>query len=283
MPELPEVETMVHRLQKWNGWTIEDAKITIPTGSNAEPRFLPDKEYHEILGQPINGIYRRGKHIVFLLSNGALLAHNAMSGYWDSADEPWTFDYVEGQRVASDSDVRVTFKLNPPTSYQINGDYRFLRFHDARMFGSIHFLNPEQLAQKLSTIGPEALETDHLYEPSAVMTEGRFVDEMKKSKQPIKVTIMDQRRIAGVGNIYASEACWVASIDPRRAANSLSEFELAKIFVSIVYVLQEALDRDLAYDDLFVYGKTECKTCKEPLLVEDLKGRSTYRCPTCQT
>ena len=117
MPEMPEVEVMTQNLQKFVGKTIKE--ITI----DKNKRYLGPDQIVKTLGQKINGVFRRGKFMVFMLEHGAILAHNAMSGYWDTVDTPWTFDYVEGKRVSKDSDVRAMFLLE---------DGRVIRFHDAR-------------------------------------------------------------------------------------------------------------------------------------------------------
>ena len=111
MPEMPEVETMVQRLQNWRGWRITDVKIDARMSAKAAKKFLPGDEYNSVIGQAVVDVYRRGKFIIFMTSSGAILAHNAMSGYWDMLEDPWTFDYVEGDRTSKDTDVRVMFKL----------------------------------------------------------------------------------------------------------------------------------------------------------------------------
>jgi formamidopyrimidine-DNA glycosylase len=274
IPEMPEVETMVERLQRYSGKTISAADI------ENNDRYLRPAEIARLLGQRIGGVFRRGKFIIFMLDRGSLLCHNAMSGYWDDADDPWSFDYVEGGRAATESDVRASFIIHDPTWPLLTAQR--LRFHDSRKFGQLRYLEPDDLALKLSSLGPEAVGGRYLYEPSAVMTEDRFIETFQKLRQPIKAALMDQSKIAGIGNIYASEACWSALVDPRRPANDLDDDELDTLFACSKAVLRDALDRKLDYSELSVYRRNSCDSCGSRIVHEKLKGRSTYYCPRCQ-
>lgn len=276
MPEMPEVETMVQRLQSWKGWRITDVEIDARMSSKAAKKFLPGDEYNSVIGQSIIDVFRRGKFIVFMTSSGAILAHNAMSGYWDMLEDPWTFDYVEGQRASTGADVRVVFKL------ECFGEEKTLRFHDARMFGSVRFMDPTQLAQKLSKLGPEADHTPNLYEPVQVLTNEHFNALCSEHQKSIKELLMNQDKIAGVGNIYAAEACWLAQIDPHRESDSLRVEECNALFLAVRSVLRQALERRLDYGGLKVYRRERCERCDHPISADKIKGRSTYWCFRCQ-
>ena len=283
MPELPEVETMVGRLQGIVGWTVIGSTVDGRMSEKARKKYLPGVEQFDLNGQKITGVYRRGKFIVFMTTSGALLSHNAMSGYWDAADEPWTFDYVEGKREAGPSDVRVTLKLKPHDDiFAIISGWKELRFHDARMFGSLHYVDPARLAEKLSELGPDAIDTPNLYEPRCYLTTFRSLEEVLDTKKPLKEALMDQGRVAGIGNIYAAEALWAARLSPHRSARSLNHDEFDSLFSSIRSVLEQALERKLNYDGLKVYRRKVCPRCQSPITAEKLKGRTTHWCPTCQ-
>lgn len=275
MPEMPEVETMTGRLQRCVGLTIQSATNT--TGSD---RYLPGGDIEKINGQKINGVYRRGKFIVFMLDKGGLLCHNAMSGYWDSTDSPWTFDYVEGDRSPGTSDIRATITLANPEAPLLTA--HTARFHDARKFGSLKYLNAEDLAVKLSAVGPEVLSWKYSYEPIEVIAREQFGDVFKKVKKPIKVALMEQNRVAGLGNIYAAEACWIAKIDPRKMANSLTTQQFEDLHEACRGVLEDAMNRKLDYSGLKIYRRRICPVCRSDVQKEKLAGRSTYFCPSCQ-
>ncbi len=274
MPEMPEVETMVDRLQRWVGYNIV-------TADGRHERYLPGNERVFATGQRINGIFRRGKFIIFMLERGALLCHNAMSGYWDSEDDRWTFDYVEGGRTSSDDDIRACLLLCPAGKV-LSEEGRNVFFHDARKFGSLRYVEPEELTEKLSRLGPEADHTTWMYEPAELMTPVKFVATLEKSGLPVKELLMEQEKIAGVGNIYASEACFHAQINPLRPASGLSEEEQLALFLSIRSVLRQALERRLDYGGLKIYRREKCPKCGDKTATQKMKGRTTYWCPTCQ-
>lgn len=273
---------MCSRLQPYIGWRI--AVTTLDQRAVHLDRYLPGAELPDHLGQIITGVFRRGKHLVIALERGALLCHNAMSGYWDTFERPWSFDYVEGKRLSKESDVRVAIMIEAPGELQDGSSTRMLRFHDARKFGSLRYVTPEQLAEKLSRLGPDALRTPCLYEPTATMTAEQFAATFsagRASGHPIKAALMEQDMIAGAGNIYAAEACWLAKIDPRRKGETLGEQELRLLFSSVRLVLQSALDRKLDYGGLNIYRRKKCG-CGAETKTEKLVGRTTTWCPACQ-
>lgn len=266
---------MVDRLRRWNGWRIKDVKVDPRMTPKAAAKYLPGDEYNNVIGQGITDVLRRGKFIIFMTSSGALLCHNAMSGYWDSTIEPWTFDYVEGDRKPGENDVRVELMV------ECMNDVWTLRFHDARMFGSLHFVNPSQLAAKLDKLGPEALNTKHVYQPDKMLTRFSF-QEACKSKKQIKEVMCEQERMTGIGNIYSVEALWRAKINPHRPANSLTPDEQADLLIRIREVLREAIDRKLDYSGLQVYRRQRCPECLAAIRHGKLKGRTIHWCPECQ-
>ena len=280
MPEMPEVSVMVDRLQKYVGWNVEEIQGD-PVRSTKERYASASFTGRDV---KIKGIFRRGKFIIFMLDDFALLCHNAMSGFWDAQSEPWTFDYVEGQRKSKMSDVRAHVKLRRSQQNEA-AEYETLLFHDARKFGYLKILSPEQLAKKISELGPEADHTDNLYEPTQVITEHDF-SEMCRTKRLIKDVLMDQKCLAGVGNIYASEALWTASISPSRPADTLpvvGHSSRLSLFLGVRSVLRQALERRLDYSGLRVYRRKNCERCSGKILNTKIKGRSTYWCPECQT
>jgi len=131
------------------------------------------------------------------------------------------------------------------------------------------------------------------------LTLEEFSEILVKSKKPIKILLMDQTKMAGVGNIYANDALWLAMINPRKQANKLLNYQIIKLLKSIEKVLKEGIKRggasELAYvapdgseghyqDFTLVYGREgePCKVCKTPIEKIKLGGRGTYFCPVCQ-
>lgn len=267
---------MTQRLQKFVGYSI------VTADGRGGARYLPGNEKVFVTGQTINGIFRRGKFMVFMLDRGAILAHNAMSGYWDTEDERWTFDYVEGKRDSKDTDIRCCFLLCPPGEIlSLSGVNVF--FHDARKFGYLRYYEPAELATKLSKLGPEVMTTPSAYIP-VVMDLSTFKYRANRYKKTIKEFLMNQEMIAGVGNIYAAEALWMAKVDPARAAQSLTSDEQETVLECTKVAVDDALRRGLDYSGLFVYRQKMCMSfgCNTKIQKKKIAGRSTYFCPSCQ-
>ncbi len=217
-----------------------------------------------LLGLPakVEGLLRRGKHIVFALPKKLLVIHLRMSGRlaWD-----------EGRDIPKHTRLILEFP---------HGRVLFI---DPRRLGTVEVM--EEFSEEL---GPDAL------------GDLSFLDEaLGKSKAPIKVWLLDQRNIAGLGNIYAAEALFLAGIDPRRPASSLKPAEIARLKEAIHHVLSEALAAmgttlsDGAYRTPAgeagdyaprVYGREglPCPVCATPIERVELGGRGTYFCPRCQ-
>ncbi len=259
MPELPEVETIVRGLRKM----VTGA--TVEKLQVIDPRIsLPEKK---IIGKVISTVERRGKYIVFRLSpSGSLIFHLRMSGR--------------------------LLRVCPAGE----GQYSRLVLHLDT--GVIRFVNPRKLGTvEFSDNGfPHDLGVDPL-DPE--FTDNRLKSILHSSRMPIKVLLLDQHKIAGLGNIYSAEALWRARIDPRRPANTITAGEARALHRGIVSVLQEAIDHmgttfsDYRDSDgnkggfqnyLAVYGKEgrKCPRCGTEIVRIKQGGRSTYLCPGCQ-
>lgn len=268
MPELPEVEaiagvaarhcigqqimvTRVRRQPKNEAYFGNGlGMFTFPTGAT------------------ITRVYRRGKHVLFELQGGGawIDCHNAMTGYWDYVDDPWTFDYVEGPRNAADH-VRVQLCLE-------NG--RVLQFHDARFFGRL------QVVYAPPQVGPELINTPHGLPGAPVVTLPDFARWILGEPRPVKVALMDQSRLAGIGNIYANEACHVAGIDPSTPGQRLDPSLVPALLEALRYVVDLRIP-DIDYSSLLVYRRADCGSCGSSIVRTELAKRSTFSCPRCQS
>lgn len=280
MPELPEVDKMVSKLREWTKDYQHIGMSQVLRGD-----YLPGDISNSCLGD-IENIYRVGKFIIFDMKDKHIVCHNAMSGFWDTEDDPWTFDYVEGKRTANDRDVRVKLKLiplggGPP------GKVRTLRFHDARLFGSLKVVQGKFEQKKFcdeKRLGPDAIKTEYAPPERDTFNTLDLAVAVGGSKKPIKSIIMNQANVAGVGNIYASEALYLAQIHPERPGNTLVGDEVYGLFLSIQHVLKSAIERDLHYgDNLKVYRRKRCVNCMgRSISTVKIDGRSTYFCAGCQ-
>lgn len=259
MPELPEVEEAMQRLRSAvEGKTIAKARALHP----ALERQFPAASARRIRQRTIVRIERRGKHQLLHLDSGATLhAHFRMNGDWLLT----TID------VPVDRFTRAMIELTDGTRIELN-DRRALSALSLHAKGE----NP------LPSLGMEA------NDPSLDAEYLRVA--LKSRRGPIKPALMDQKVIAGLGNIYAAESLWKAMISPRAIASSLSKARLEKLAAAIHATL-EAEDRapgrytDTEGRERFqVYDREgeECSRCGTSIKRIPQAGRSTYYCPKCQ-
>jgi formamidopyrimidine-DNA glycosylase len=296
MPELPEVETLVRRLRgPLIGRTIEEVTIY---WKRTVARPAP-KEFARLLrSYTIQAIDRRAKYLVLTLVGAGLPVSRAMHGraagrapaqgnrlaQGDREGAPLHFLLIHlkmsGKLSVVDDNApvekhdRVVFHLD-------NGQQ--LRFNDVRKFGKMWVvIDP---AEVTGSIGPEPLAT--------AFNLPKFRALVQSRSGVIKPLLLNQTFLAGVGNIYADEALWLAKIHPLRKADSLSEAEIAALYRSIRKVLWQAIEDEGtdAGDDVIegdyaprVYGREgkPCYRCHQPLHKIVIGQRGTHFCPQCQ-
>lgn len=279
MPELPEVETMVAYLRER---AIDGEIVDVRIHRNPKGRYLGNIGVaFGLKGQILHTVSRRGKYMIFHLSSGLMVAHNAMSGYWDIKNDEWCFDYVEGSRTSKENDVRVEFDVRGPEITKT------IRFHDARLFGSLKYYPVRSIEEihALTKLGPEPIDTTNIdLTADKSKKNWNILDAvcMFNQKVEIKHALMDQEAVVGFGNIYAVEALYIAGIDPFRLTKTLTTDEWQDLFLAGRAVLQAALDRKLDYSGLNIYRRKLCPACQGLVTKKDLRGRSTYFCSSCQ-
>ena len=265
MPELPEVETERTRLaaviegKKIRSARIDDARLTRPDDPAAVAAVLT--------GDRVDAVERRGKYIVVRLASGnALLVHLRMTGgfrYEPASHERAVLELVGGGRIA---------------------------YRDTRRFGTWLLTDTED-ADRIIAVknGPEPLERGFTTEFLAGRLAGRTA--------PLKAAILDQRTVAGLGNIYADESLWHSRLHPQRPAGELSLEEIAVLREAIRKALKLGIKRGGAtlYDQAYaggsmqkefrVYGRggEPCERCGTPISKTVVGGRGTSFCPQCQT
>lgn len=271
MPELPEVETIVRGLRDdIVGRVFVSVTLTWPRQLVTPD---PDEFAVRLSGQRVFELNRRGKYLVFQLAQDALLIHLKMTG------RLYVVDHYAPD-IAEDRWVRVVFSLD-------NG--REMRFSDARKFGRLYLVR--QADEVTGALGPEPLSDDFTLEV--------FSASVLRRQTTIKLLLLDQHTIAGIGNIYADEALWEARIDPRRKANTLNGREIQVLYTAIRRVLQKGIDYEGASVDWYrkadggegssqnyfnVYDRAGelCTRCGTSLTKIRLGQRGTHFCPTCQ-
>jgi len=282
MPELPEVETVLRGISPiLEGNQIDYAQVNRPDLRRPFPKNLAKR----LKNRKINFLHRRSKYILIDLSDGeTLLMHLGMSGrIMISQKVAGTFHHNKTQSQKHDH-----FVLHLKDNHQ-------LTFNDPRRFGVIDLLRTEtlELNSMLSQIGPEPL--------SNRFNEAYFVSIMRLKKTNIKSALLDQRIVAGLGNIYVCEALFRAGISPKRQALRISHKKLSSLVPIIKEILVEAISsggsslRDFrnASGDLGffqhsfdVYGRedqacynTECDSKIKRIMQA---GRSSFYCSNCQ-
>jgi formamidopyrimidine-DNA glycosylase len=271
MPELPEVETVAADLRP----LLAGAQFVV--GHILWPRTLaepaPDLLNASLAGRQVLDIGRRGKYLLIHLDpSAALIFHLRMTGQLDVV--------ADGAPLLSGPHLRAWFEL---------ADGRRLAFTDARKFGRVWLV--DDVARVVGKLGPEPLDGFFTPELLAERLAGRRV--------AIKALLLDQTVVAGIGNIYADEALFLAGIHPLRPAVSLTEAEIGRLCEGIRFVLRESVDvrgtmlRDYrtpygqagAYQNrLRVYQQTghPCPRCGAAVERIRVTQRSTHFCPRCQ-
>jgi len=287
MPELPEVETIRLGLQKYLvGCKIIDIKIRVPK--------LFVGSVKQIIGAKIIGLKRIGKGLIIELDNNFVLAvHLKMTGqlvYSDSKTKGLALSAKIGGTTLPSKYSHIIFKLK--TKNEKRKADAYLYYNDLRRFGWIKVVKKDQLMQIpfFKEMGPE---------PFKDLTLEKFEKIISASNLAIKVLLMDQKKIGGIGNIYANDALFEAKIDPQRKTKALTDTEIKKLYNSILKVLQKALDYGGSSDENYVnalgqegnyqnhtlvYGREgeKCKSCGGIIEKIKLGGRGTYFCPACQ-
>jgi formamidopyrimidine-DNA glycosylase len=292
MPELPEVETVVRDLApQLSGRRVESVQVT------ADPAILarliryptPGRFIRRMQGRTIRTVERRGKYIVMPLDDPAairaaesrngeaqrFIVHLGMTGHlrvWEPEEAPVKHTHF---RARLDSGVE-------------------LRYDDQRQFGRLLLGRQAELVAARAfpgRLGPEPIHGD--------LTEAQFAELVKARRRSVKSALLDQSFLAGVGNIYADEACFRAGIRPSRWTHRLTARERRALYSAIQEVLENSIAargssvidyvdafgvRGSNQEKLLVYGRAgePCLTCGTPLRGTRLAGRGTVYCRRCQ-
>ena len=287
MPELPEVETV----RRWLDGAVPGARIDHVTLRRPDLRYpIPVAEVQALVGRSVVAVRRRAKYLLLDCSPAgagpSLLVHLGMTGRLfveEGADDPAWRPHEH---------ARIRLRRGDATLW--------LRYQDARRFGAIDVVAAGQGHKLLDSLGLEPF--DPAFNAAALFADAHGL------RSSVKALLMDGHRLVGVGNIYASEACWRARVHPGRPAGSLTLAECEALVPAIRAVLQEAIDaggttlRDFVGGDsnpgyfqqrLDVYARDgqPCTRCVSAFASADaapriersvLANRATFHCPRCQ-
>jgi formamidopyrimidine-DNA glycosylase len=274
VPELPEVEVVRRGLAPvLEGATI--VRATILDHRLTRPHD-PVLVAVELVGERITSIGRRGKYLLWRLASGrTLVVHLRMTG---------SLRHGQAGTLPDDPYRRALLVLDDGVE---------VAYRDVRRFGTWELLEPgEEAAYLASRLGPEPLGARFDAASLGRVLAGR--------KAPVKAVLLDQRRVAGIGNIYADEALWRARVHPRRPAGSLDLDEVRRLHRTVRTVLRRGIElqgstlRDYTtpggegggmQHEFKVYGRggEPCERCGTPIERDVVGGRGTWSCPTCQT
>ena len=278
MPELPEVETMVRGIRdSVVGSTV--TAVTLPECSrkpiSITPRFKSIQK--RVCGTTIVSVDRLAKRVKLTLSSGDLFViEPRMTGLMLLTDAP-TQDHLRFQWTLS-----------------LNNESHDLWFWDRRGLGTIRLYTAQEYSEQLGPrkLGPDALE----------MTPKLWRDQLQKTSRPLKVAMLDQKLVAGIGNLYASEILFRAKLSPQKPANQLSSAECTRLSNSTLSILRKAiqyegstlsdgtyrnaLNRDGSYQNehrVYMKKDTLCPRCHSSEIQRIVQAqRSTFFCPNCQ-
>jgi formamidopyrimidine-DNA glycosylase len=273
VPELPEVETVRRRLEpavvgrRFERIDIHDSRLTRPE----DPLLIAA----ELVGERVTALERRGKYLVFRFESGrGLLVHLRMTGSLRNA---------AGGGLPDDPYRRAVVTLD---------DGSEVGYRDVRRFGTWTLLEPHELEPFLAArLGEEPL--------APGFTARGLAARLANRRAPVKAALLDQRTLAGMGNIYADEALWRARIHPLRPARELEDDEVRRLHRAVRRALEAGLARqgatlrDYAAPDgtagamqheFKVYGREgePCFRCRTPIEKTRAGGRGTWYCPHCQ-
>lgn len=272
MPEMPEVEqvrkTLAHHIENRKIETVEiylERLIKYPT---------PEQFIAGLVGKTITRIGRKGKYLVVHLGEKQqLIVHLRMTGALIAQDS----------KLESPAYAKIKFTLSDGVT---------MWFTDIRTFGTLYLVTDnDHYIDGYETLGPEPLSADLTYEYLAPLA--------AKSRKPIKTFILDQRIIAGLGNIYADECLALSAIKPMRVANTLGETEIKALIEAVNAVIAQGIkNKGTTFRDykdgegnkgsnqnyLLVYGRggEPCKKCGQALSTTKIGGRGTVYCENCQ-
>jgi len=301
MPELPEVETIRRDLAAaiLNRKIVSVSILSPKTASHSVAFFKK-----ELIGRRLTEIDRRGKLLIFHLSPkkvkgtskkpraekiNCLLIHLKMTGQLIYADKK--------NKIAGGHSLNNSTELQELPNKHTRAIIEFdnggqLFFNDLRKFGYLKLVSDAELEKILAAnYGPEPL--------TPAFTLAVFQNAFKKTNVKIKAALLNQKLIAGLGNIYADEVLWAAGINPQRPTQKVTPAEFKKLFVAINQVIGLAIKhRGTTFSDyvdsrgrrgnfskfLKVYGRTgeKCPRCHNSLKKQKIAGRGTHYCPICQ-
>jgi formamidopyrimidine-DNA glycosylase len=300
MPELPEVETIKRQLKEvLVGKTVSEVEVLRTKSFSGDPKSLT--------GRKIGDIQRKSKVIEILFDDNEdmVIVHLKMTGQLIFVKNDEKSQKLKNSKTQDGKiDIKNRIVGGHPTADWVNdlpskhtrivwtfGDGSKLYFNDMRVFGWMKIVSPEKYEKEIRKLAPDVIDKD--------FTAEYLFNLLKKTRKPIKLVLLDQDKIGGLGNIYVNDALFLAGIRPERKADSLGKTVVKKLQVAIIKVINLGIKYGGAsasnyvqvsglggtYQDHFlVYKKdgSKCPKCGEIIKKIKLGGRGTFFCPSCQ-
>lgn len=287
MPELPEVETVrLQLLNKVVGKQIDTVEV-FHSKIVAHDKTIEDR----LRGKTISNIDRVGKLLIFSFTGEAdlfMLAHLKMTGQFFYVDS--TGAISGGGHSMSEAVGREFPHKHSRVAFHFT-DHTTLYFNDMRLFGYTKLATAAEVATARSSFGPEPID------PKFDCT--WFTEKLRNRRTPVKAALLDQKFVAGLGNIYVDEALWRAKVRPMRAANKVTKAEAVALCKATGDVMRESIvvggttfqhfvdtggNNGNFTDYLRVFGQQgkPCSRCGEIIIKTRCAGRGTHYCPRCQ-
>ena len=290
MPELPEVEVTRRRIGK----LLVGRKIARLVTTKPSYFFLtnPRQLQSQLVGRTVVKLERHGKYLLARLDSGAtVLLHLGMTGqlFGEGAKSIRLLRALERGAKGTDEPRRFTPDQHTHLQFEFTDRGPRVFFRDTRKFGKVLFVPPGQSDARLDKLGIDALKANgsHLF------------DAARARKIPIKSLLLDQGVVAGIGNIYADEALFIAGVSPERVARGVDEKACAAIIAAAQQVMRRSIQTggssisdyvnpdgsDGGYqNERRVYGREDepCPRCRTPIVRVVIATRSSHFCPTCQ-
>ena len=272
MPELPEVETVRRQMQHEMG---KNPRIKKWIFHRSDLRFiLPQRDLNSSLGQEIKQISRRAKYILIKLKTASIISHLGMTGSW-----------------RKEVDVHFRRRKHDHVELHLSNGHIWV-YEDPRRFGFIKWIeNDQDLKNEFEELGPEPFLNQ--------MNFDQVVKKFRQSHTEVKIALLNQKLIVGIGNIYASEILFRAKIHPQRTCSSIEISEWDRILKITEEILTQAIESGGSTIQNYkntkgesgafqkqhlVYGKknNSCLHCSKKILCIEQAGRSTFFCQKCQ-
>ena len=270
MPELPEVEIVCRNL---SAMISENEKIKNWLFFRSDLRFkIPKAQLRKIIGVHLKKIKRRAKYILFYFGDYILISHLGMTGEWRQEAAGW----------ARQKHDHLAFEM---------AKNRFFVYKDPRRFGFIEIIKAQDFNERFKLLGVEPLSDETDFDLLTL--------KFKKLKLPIKVALLNQKLLVGIGNIYASEILFRAGVNPLQLCFKLKSEQYDRIWSELILVLNTAINKGGStienyrnsfgekgnfQESFFVYGRSKmmCFKCHSPIKNIVQAGRSTFWCSNCQ-